>query len=406
MDERRIVVVSIILTTLFHGVHCSTLTDIAKLHADLLTGYDKNIRPPMDQSVVVISSTFNLVSIRDFNEVTGKFSVTGAYIGTWIDDRLRWDPSNYNGVQSTVIAHTYVWTPSIFLANVYEAVKKIGHDFVTVRLYPNGLVVWTPPDLLTTTCSVDVTNFPFDKQNCSLEIVSFGVLPSEVLLNASTKTAMAPYYSEHGTWELTGTALDSYAFDTGSMFSVHIYIKRRPLFFLVNIIFPVLFLTLLNSFVFLLPVEAGERMSYAITVLLAIAVFMTVISSYLPNTSQTMSRLCYFLVGDLVLSSVICILAIFQMRIYFKSDDRYPVPQYLQKMMNMCKGKNRVIEVKPHISEPEKEVSGNKDLAFVKFGTSDDVTWKDIAKTFDYICLFGSLGIQLFMIVVLFSILA
>lgn len=402
----RILILFIVLIVTCYESDCSTQTDIAKLHTDLLTGYDKDIRPPMNQSVVIVNSTFNLVSIRDFNEVTGKFSVTGVYIGIWYDDRLTWNPVDYNGIQSAIIPHVKVWTPSIFLANVFESLKKLGHDFVTVRVFPNGLVMWAPPDLLTTTCSVDVTNFPFDKQTCKLELVSFGAFPSEVLLNAADNTASVPYYTEHGTWELVETSLISYPFDTGSMFEVHITIKRRPLFFLVNIIFPVLFLTLLNSFVFLLPVDSGERISYAITVLLAIAVFMTVISSYLPNTSQTMSKLCYFLVGDLVLSSLICMLTIFQMRLFFKSDEKHPVPQYVCKMMNAPNRKHRITDVKTQMSNVDNDISGKKELAFIATKPSPNITWKDIAKVFDYICLFGSLGVQVFMLGALFSILA
>jgi hypothetical protein len=97
----------------------------------------------------------------------------------------------------------------------------------------------------------------------------------------------------------------------------------------------------------LLPAESGERISYAITVLLAIAVFMTMISDYLPKTSQTMSRFCYFLVGDFMLSSIICLLTIFQQRIFFKSDKKYPVPDYLKKLVNMCRNQKRIIHVQP-----------------------------------------------------------
>jgi hypothetical protein len=77
----------------------------------------------------------------------------------------------------------------------------------------------------------------------------FGTLPSEISLDSASDKASTSYYTEHGTWSLEETRTRSYNFDAGSMFKVFITIKRRPVFFLVNIIFPVLFLTLLNSFV-------------------------------------------------------------------------------------------------------------------------------------------------------------
>jgi hypothetical protein len=54
---------------------------------------------------------------------------------------------------------------------------------------------------------------------------------------------------------------------------------------LVNIICSSL-MCILNIFVFLLPADSGERVGYAITVLLAIAVFLTISSDSLPATSN------------------------------------------------------------------------------------------------------------------------
>lgn len=255
---------------------------------------------------------------------------------------------------------------------------------------------------------VDVTYFPFDTHTCLLLFASFGTLPSEVSRSSSLDEALTSYYTEHGTWSLEKTKTNSYIFGTGSMFEVFITIKRRPLFFLVNIIFPVLFLTLLNSFVFLLPAESGERISYAITVLLSIAVFMTMISDYLPKTSQTMSRLCYFLVGDLMLSSIICLLTIFQLRIFFKSDKKYPVPDYLKKLVNMCKNRRRIIHVQPS-QQPQDDAFERKLKQEVAIGTTEvtqnhDVTWKDVAKAIDFINLYSTLIFQLVMVIVFFSI--
>lgn len=390
------------------SVLMSTISDIDKLYTDLLSGYNKNTRPPKDQSVTIVNSSFNLVSIKDFDEVSGKFAITGVFIGTWFDDRLSWNPHNYNMTFTITIPQDKIWKPTIFLANIFDSLKSIGQDFISIRLYYYGLAIWTPPDLLTTSCLVDVTYFPFDAQTCVLQFVSLGTLPSEVNLNSASNEALIPYYTEHGTWSLEKTKTSSYIFDSGSMFEVFITIKRRPVFFLVNIIFPVLFLTFLNSFVFLLPAESGERISYAITVLLAIAVFMTMISDYLPKTSQTMSRLCYFLVGDLMLSSIICILTIFQMRIFFKSDKKYPVPDYLKKLVNMCKNRKRIIHVQPS-QQPQDDTFERKIKQEVAIGTTEvthnhDVTWQEVAKVIDFINLYSTLIFQLVMVIVFFCV--
>jgi hypothetical protein len=50
------------------SVLTSTISDIDKLYTDLLSGYNKNTRPPKDQSVTIVNSSFNLVSIKDFDQ--------------------------------------------------------------------------------------------------------------------------------------------------------------------------------------------------------------------------------------------------------------------------------------------------------------------------------------------------
>jgi hypothetical protein len=342
------------------------------------------------------------------DEVSGKFAVTGVFIGTWFDDRLAWNPNDYNMTFTITIPQDKIWKPTIFLANIFDSMKSIGQDFISIRLYYNGLAIWTPPDVLTASCLVDVTYFPFDAQTCNLQFATFGTLPSEISLDSTSDKASTSYYTEHGTWSLEETRTRSYNFDAGSMFKVYITIKRRPVFFLVNIIFPVLFLTLLNSFVFLLPAESGERISYAITVLLAIAVFMTMISDYLPKTSQTMSRFCYFLVGDFMLSSIICLLTIFQQRIFFKSDKKYPVPDYLKKLVNMCRNQKRIIHVQPS-QQAQDDAFEMKIKQEVAIGTTEvthnhDVTWKEVAKVIDFINLYSTLIFQLVMVTVFFCV--
>ncbi|VDI01899.1 Hypothetical predicted protein [Mytilus galloprovincialis] len=405
MINRNLFSISSVLAYCFTVIGANTVSDVNTLHTDLLKGYNKDIRPPIDQSTTLINASFSLVSIRDFDEVSGEFAVTGVFIGVWLDDRLSWNPMDYNMTFTTTIPQDKIWKPTLFLANVIDSLKSIGHDFVSIRLYYYGLAVWTPPDVIETSCQVDVTYFPYDQQTCKLQFVSYGSLATEVLMNSATNEAITPYYTEHGTWDLEKTATSSYAFSSGSMFEVHITINRRPLFFLVNLIFPVIFLTLLNSFVFLLPAESGERISYAITVLLALAVFMTMISNYLPKTSQTMARLCYFLIGDLVLSSVICILTIFQLRIFYKSDQKYPVPLFLRNIVTIFKCQKRILHVHPKISEGDADNHKiNQEMGKQCDSNNQDVTWRDIAKFFDVVSLFGSLLFQIVMLIVFFCV--
>lgn len=65
-----------------------------------------------------------------------------------------------------------------------------------------------------------------------------------------------------------------------------VYMRRRTLYYLFNIIFPCLWLTVLSLLGFWLPPDSGEKITLGITVLLAFSVFMLLIAESMPATSE------------------------------------------------------------------------------------------------------------------------
>lgn len=66
----------------------------------------------------------------------------------------------------------------------------------------------------------------------------------------------------------------------------YINIKRKPLFYVVNIITPTLLITCLGILGFMLPCESGEKVSLEITVMLALAVFQLLVADKLPPSAD------------------------------------------------------------------------------------------------------------------------
>jgi hypothetical protein len=65
----------------------------------------------------------------------------------------------------------------------------------------------------------------------------------------------------------------------------YIYIRRRILYYLFNIILPCIWLSILSLVGFWLPPDSGEKITLGITVLLAFSVFMLLIAENIPATS-------------------------------------------------------------------------------------------------------------------------
>lgn len=58
-------------------------------------------------------------------------------------------------------------------------------------------------------------------------------------------------------------------------------IKRRPLFYVFNMIFPSMLITIVGFLGFLIPPDSGEKVSMGVTTLLSMTVFLMVIFSFI-----------------------------------------------------------------------------------------------------------------------------
>ena len=62
------------------------------------------------------------------------------------------------------------------------------------------------------------------------------------------------------------------------------HIHRRPVYYVFNLVVPKVILALLSAFVFIIPADSGEKISYAITILLAFFIFLLLLSdTYHPH---------------------------------------------------------------------------------------------------------------------------
>ena len=57
-----------------------------------------------------------------------------------------------------------VWYPVLMLANPYDSLTDIATNSTNVRFYSNRLAAFTLGSVFKTTCSADVTYYPYDTQ--------------------------------------------------------------------------------------------------------------------------------------------------------------------------------------------------------------------------------------------------
>lgn len=230
----------------------------------------------------------------------------------------------------------------------------------------------------------------------------------QVRLNATFEGVDTSDYAGHVEWELAGSKSDTTVIDGASFITYTINLQRKPGYFLVNMIIPMLILGLLNGLVFLLPADSGERVGYAITAFLTFAVFLTMVSENLPQASEPMSLLCYFLALMLILSALSTVIVIIILRVYHTEEDQ-PVPDYIKHIvaimtLRKCKkwcGKKEVSQnaVADIINNDDDDIS-NAEVESIQAPPDDSdikhINWKIVSTTLDgfffVFFLFATLG--------------
>ena len=66
-----------------------------------------------------------------------------------------------------------IWTPDVEVYNLRERKFLASDRNNRVVLSSDGNIVWVPPHLITASCTVDPTWFPFDDQKCVFKLGSW-----------------------------------------------------------------------------------------------------------------------------------------------------------------------------------------------------------------------------------------
>ncbi|KAI8798513.1 acetylcholine receptor subunit delta [Biomphalaria glabrata] len=282
---------------------------LAFLNRKLESGsYNTQLRPLMDQNQLMnVSVAFELVSIVEVNDVTQSFICNGFLFVNWKDEILAWKDSGDN-VDVLHPLPENIWRPRMILMNTLEDRDLFDDDKAPVFISRDGDVTWVPGSLFPTSCKLNMASYPFDVQTCYIQLVAMTFSAMELQFQAMPEGVLTSYYTVNGEWDIMSKQLVTFNIDTiGAQLAaikITLVLKRRPTFFLLNVLLPVVFLAFLNIFVFLIPAESGEKISYGITVLLSLSVYMSTVSGMLPRSSLTLPNVIIYLFILLVLSMI------------------------------------------------------------------------------------------------------
>ncbi|XP_062615913.1 acetylcholine receptor subunit alpha-like [Saccostrea cucullata] len=361
----------------------STLQQQKTLQDKLLNGYKKTLRPVLNQDQpLIVKISFKFHTIQEYNEVSGLFAFNGGLKLSWKDESIFWNPSDYGNATAARLPIDEIWIPNIGVRNPAEseAFMEIEVAGFTVPATNHGFINLQINGLIKIMCEPDVTYYPFDVHHCSLTLSVLKYEGYEVKLQLAKPTATMHTFTENGQWAIS--ILDTMM--TDKAMEIKLEMKRKSSFLIVNLFLPVLFLLSINMVVFLLPVESGERISFSITSFLSFAVFITILTEKVPQTSNPLSVLSIIFAFQLANSTMILICNVLVINIYHRSCDVLSActVAFVRFMGQKSHEKKFLSVVDIKIKPAEDRGRSCEDIVDQK------VTWKEVAYALDKLFLF------------------
>ncbi|XP_037007221.2 5-hydroxytryptamine receptor 3A [Artibeus jamaicensis] len=321
--------------------HNTSRPALHRLSDHLLTNYKKSVRPVRDwrkpTTVSIDVIVYAILSVDEKNQVLTTYIWYRQY---WTDEFLRWNPEDFNNITKLSIPTDSIWVPDILINEFVDVGKSPDIPYVYVQHH--GEVQNYKPLQVVTACSLDIYNFPFDVQNCSLTFTSWLHTIQDInisLLRSPEKVKFdKSVFMNQGEWELLGvlTQFREFSMESSDCYAemkFYVVIRRRPLFYVVSLLLPSIFLMVMDIVGFYLPPESGERVSFKITLLLGYSVFLIIVSDTLPATAIGTPLIGVYFVVCMALLVISLAETIFIVRLVHKQDLQQPVPAWLRHLV-------------------------------------------------------------------------
>ena len=160
-----------------------------------------------------------------------------------------------------------------------------------------------------------------------------------------------------GDWDIENIAAEISETDHGDCcpfnFSEVVYtlqMKRKSLYYMFYLAIPSVTLTIVVLSSFLIHVESGERIGFVTTILLAMIVFLLVIPSYLPVTSDGLPILGVNLQVTMIIIALVLFANILVLRVYFMEGTP---PKWIENLCCFCSVKKSKSVKRFHVSQPD-----------------------------------------------------
>ncbi|UJR15701.1 hypothetical protein I4U23_002635 [Adineta vaga] len=311
------------------------LTFEKRLIRDLLDNYPTIYARPIRNVSQPLVITFGLTFTQLFDlGSTGQKMQTNTWkTFNWQDMNLAWDPKDYGGLATVCLPADSIWTPDVVLYNYADERLKDWREISAV-IQSTGDVLYVPAIMQFSICFLDITNFPFDIHQCSLEYRSWTYDNTKVELEfKDNKPSMdMTAYIVSNEWKIDQLeAQKSLANGTFSILNYTLIIERKGGLYGYILILPCLLLSAATMVVFWIPPESPAKMILTVSIFSGLFLLLLLLAESMPSGGGT-PKIGYYYCVNMVVVSVTAVLATIVIHIYVRGDRRQGIPPSIRRI--------------------------------------------------------------------------
>ncbi|CAF4097839.1 unnamed protein product, partial [Rotaria magnacalcarata] len=258
-----------------------------RLYEELIKvrSYNKLIRPIKNNSEkLTVYLGLRLTQLLDVDEKNQIMTSNVWLKQEWYDDKLRWEPN---------IQHCQMKFGSWTYNGEQVDLVHINQTNGSAPVYGNNSVPY----------AIDLTDF--------YRSVEWDIMEVPAQRNVRKYTCCPQTYTD---------------------ITFLITIRRKTLFYTVNLIIPCVGISFLTVLTFYLPSDSGEKVALCISILLSLTVFFLLLAELIPPTSLVVPLIGKYLLFTMILVTLSIVVTVTVLNIHFRSPLTHQMPPWVRRV--------------------------------------------------------------------------
>ena len=263
---------------------------------------------------VLVNVAIAVVSVRNINDAQQTMTSSVSISLRWHDKALSWNTSDYDGIEMVEMPVDSVWTPHVYISNSLDK-KNLLADVSTVAIYHDGVVATFLDREVETMCNLNLEKYPYDTQNCPINIYDSHMLPGVELQVESYffSQAWSESMSYSCEWYLETQKTETVSLNGIEIPCVSLKVRRKTMFYTVCLVLPMVLTSFMNTLVFLVPLQSGEKVSFLVSIFVSTSVFVSFFKDVMPRGLDSVPATMKLLIGVIVQSLLVLLATLFVM---------------------------------------------------------------------------------------------